>query len=226
MTTWISRSCRVRSMPCSARTVPARARWSRSSMACCIPMPARSAGRARRSRSAEPPTCSEARRLGIGMVFQHFSLFETLTVAENIALAIDDPAQHARASLRAGGIVEVSEPPMRPCRSIPHRADPRPFSRRAPAGRDPALPAAGTRVCLIMDEPTSVLDAARGRPAVRDVLVAGWLREGCAILYISHKLEEIKALCDRATIMRQRPGGHGAMRSASPGNRAASLAWN
>ncbi|TXG94176.1 MAG: ATP-binding cassette domain-containing protein, partial [Zoogloea sp.] len=34
---------------------------------------------------------SEARRLGIGMVFQHFSLFETLTVVENIALALDEP---------------------------------------------------------------------------------------------------------------------------------------
>ncbi|HEU4376346.1 MAG TPA: ATP-binding cassette domain-containing protein, partial [Telluria sp.] len=39
---------------------------------------------------------SAARKLGIGMVFQHFALFETLTVAENIALAIDEkltPAQ-------------------------------------------------------------------------------------------------------------------------------------
>jgi ABC-type uncharacterized transport system ATPase subunit len=34
---------------------------------------------------------SEARRLGIGMVFQHFSLFETLSVVENIALALDEP---------------------------------------------------------------------------------------------------------------------------------------
>lgn len=39
------------------------------------------------------PSPNAARRLGIGMVFQHFSLFEALTVAENIALAIDDPAQ-------------------------------------------------------------------------------------------------------------------------------------
>src|SRR6188768_4010247 len=36
---------------------------------------------------------ARARKLGIGMVFQHFSLFETLTVAENIALALD--ARHA-----------------------------------------------------------------------------------------------------------------------------------
>ena len=36
------------------------------------------------------PNPAQARRLGIGMVFQHFSLFETLTVAENIALAVEE----------------------------------------------------------------------------------------------------------------------------------------
>src|SRR5437588_6662999 len=46
-----------------------------------------------------------ARRLGIGMVFQHFSLFEALTVAENIALGIDDPARRRGLKQR---IIEVS----------------------------------------------------------------------------------------------------------------------
>ena len=49
---------------------------------------------------------AHARRLGIGMVFQHFSLFESLTVAENIALGIDDAAD--REGLR-DRIVEISE---------------------------------------------------------------------------------------------------------------------
>ena len=40
---------------------------------------------------------AEARRFGIGMVFQHFSLFETLTVAENIALALDERMKPAHA---------------------------------------------------------------------------------------------------------------------------------
>ncbi len=56
-----------------------RRRWS--------PIPARSAGAASRSRIASP---SAASKLGIGMVFQHFSLFEALTAAENIALSLDD----------------------------------------------------------------------------------------------------------------------------------------
>src|ERR1700741_2624955 len=46
-----------------------------------------------------------ARRLGIGMVFQHFSLFEALTVAENIAVGIDAPARRRGLKQR---IVEVS----------------------------------------------------------------------------------------------------------------------
>jgi simple sugar transport system ATP-binding protein len=53
---------------------------------------------------------------------------------------------------------------------------------------------------LIMDEPTSVLT-----PQEVDKLfetLRRLAREGCAILYISHKLEEIRALCERATIMR------------------------
>src|SRR5579871_6767088 len=49
---------------------------------------------------------AQARRLGIGMVFQHFSLFETLTVAENIALALDDAMPPAQLAAR---ITEVSE---------------------------------------------------------------------------------------------------------------------
>ena len=49
---------------------------------------------------------AQARRIGIGMVFQHFSLFETLTVAENIALALDYPVKPVTLAAR---IAEVSE---------------------------------------------------------------------------------------------------------------------
>jgi simple sugar transport system ATP-binding protein len=59
-----------------------------------------------------------ARKLGIGMVFQHFSLFEALTVAENIALGINDPAQRRDLKKR---IVEVSQSyglPLDPDRAV------------------------------------------------------------------------------------------------------------
>jgi general nucleoside transport system ATP-binding protein len=49
---------------------------------------------------------AQARRLGIGMVFQHFSLFETLTVAENIALVLDEPFDLPALAIR---VKEVSE---------------------------------------------------------------------------------------------------------------------
>ncbi len=140
------------------------------------------------------PSPNAARRLGIGMVFQHFSLFEALTVAENIALAIDDPRQ--RRNLRPR-ILEVSRAyglPLEPDRlvhdlSVGER-------QRIEVVRcllqSPKL--------LIMDEPTSVLTPQE--VATLFETLRRLAKEGCAILYISHKLEEIKALCERATIMR------------------------
>ncbi|HEY8013385.1 MAG TPA: ATP-binding cassette domain-containing protein, partial [Dongiaceae bacterium] len=140
------------------------------------------------------PSPNFARRLGIGMVFQHFSLFEALTVAENIALAVDDPALRRRLKSR---IVEVSQAyglPLDPDRSV-HDLSVGERQRIEIVRcllQNPKL--------LIMDEPTSVLtpqEVAKLFTTLRRLA-----KKGCSILYISHKLEEIKALCDRATIMR------------------------
>src|SRR5580658_2891858 len=137
---------------------------------------------------------AQARRMGIGMVFQHFSLFETLTVWENIALALDERVAPARL---AATITEVSEKyglPIDPYRlvhsmSVGER-------QRVEIVRcllqEPKL--------LIMDEPTSVLT-----PQAVLILFETLRRlasEGCSILYISHKLDEIRALCDSATVLR------------------------
>jgi len=137
---------------------------------------------------------ADARRKGIGMVFQHFSLFETLTVAENIALALDDRMKPA---LLAARIDEVSARyglPVDPGRlvhsmSVGER-------QRVEIVRcllqEPKL--------LIMDEPTSVLT-----PQAVLTLFETLRRlsaEGCSILYISHKLDEIRALCHVATVLR------------------------
>ncbi|WP_299626372.1 ABC transporter ATP-binding protein [Pelagibius sp.] len=135
-----------------------------------------------------------ARALGIGMVFQHFSLFEAMTVLENIALGMDEPGDMASLSRR---VVEVSQAyglPLDPDRnvytlSVGER-------QRIEIVRcllqNPKL--------LIMDEPTSVLtpqEVERLFETLRKLSA-----EGVSILYISHKLDEIKALCDRATILR------------------------
>src|SRR5262249_28428542 len=135
-----------------------------------------------------------ARDLGIAMVFQHFALFESLTVAENIALAL--PGRFSLADL-AGRIVEVSRRygvPVNPWRSVHELSVGE--RQRAEIVRcllqSPRL--------LIMDEPTSVLTP-QAVEQLFDTLRA-LAREGTAILYVSHKLDEIRRLCDRATILR------------------------
>jgi ABC-type uncharacterized transport system ATPase subunit len=137
---------------------------------------------------------AEARALGIGMVFQHFSLFETLTVAENIALGLDEHATPAALSPRIREVSERYGLPIDPARlvhsmSVGER-------QRVEIVRcllqKPKL--------LIMDEPTSVLT-----PQAVLTLFETLRRlaaEGCSILYISHKLDEIRALCDVATVLR------------------------
>jgi simple sugar transport system ATP-binding protein len=137
---------------------------------------------------------AHARRLGIGMVFQHFSLFESLTVAENVALGMNEAKD--RADLR-DRIVEISTRyglPLSPDQTV-HDLSVGERQRIEIVRcllQNPRL--------LIMDEPTSVLT-----PQEVEKLFETLRRlasEGCSILYISHKLEEIRALCDVATIMR------------------------
>ncbi|GMQ74879.1 MAG: ABC transporter ATP-binding protein [Gammaproteobacteria bacterium] len=137
---------------------------------------------------------AEARRLGIGMVFQHFSLFETLTVVENIALAVEGRFDLDALATRIDTVSERYGLPLDPGRlvhslSVGER-------QRVEIVRcllqQPEL--------LIMDEPTSVL----GPLAVRGLFetLRRLSEDGCSVLYISHKLEEIRALCHRATVMR------------------------
>ena len=137
---------------------------------------------------------ARARRLGIGMVFQHFSLFETLTVADNIALALetdrignDLPARIKQVSTRYGLPLD----PERHVHTMSVGERQRVEIVRCLL-QDPRL--------LIMDEPTSVLT-----PQAVEKLFETLRRlasEGCSILYISHKLDEIRALCHKATVLR------------------------
>src|SRR5882757_10627228 len=61
---------------------------------------------------------AQARRLGIGMVFQHFALFETLNVAENIALALDERISPAALAPRIGAVAERYGLPIDPHRLV------------------------------------------------------------------------------------------------------------
>jgi ABC-type uncharacterized transport system ATPase subunit len=136
---------------------------------------------------------SRARKLGIGMVFQHFSLFETLTVADNIRLALDAasasglPQRIRDVSARYGLTLD----PARRVHTMSVGERQRVEIVRCLL-QNPRL--------LIMDEPTSVLTP-QAVLRLFDTLRT-LAREGCSILYISHKLDEIRALCHRATVLR------------------------
>jgi simple sugar transport system ATP-binding protein len=136
----------------------------------------------------------EARALGISMVFQHFSLFDTLTVAENVWLGLEkgltlrQVTERITAKAREYGL-DVE--PTRPVHTLSVGEMQRVEIVRALL-TDPKL--------LILDEPTSVLTP----QAVESLFVV--LRklaaQGCSILYISHKLHEIRALCTACTVLR------------------------
>src|SRR6187551_1239022 len=136
----------------------------------------------------------EARALGISMVFQHFSLFDTLTAAENVWLGLDKALSLAEVRER---IVKVAAEyglgvdPLRPVHTLSVGERQRVEIVRALL-TGPKL--------LILDEPTSVLT-----PQAVDRLFVTLRRlsaGGCAILYISHKLDEIRALCHHCTVLR------------------------
>ena len=142
----------------------------------------------------DPSTPHAARAAGITMVFQHFSLFEALSVAENIALGMENPPPQRRLARRIRKVSEAFGLPLSPDRRVGELSAGE--RQRVEIVRcllqDPKL--------LIMDEPTSVLT-----PQEVDILFATLRRlqdDGTSILYISHKLEEIRRLCDRATILR------------------------
>lgn len=136
----------------------------------------------------------DARKLGISMVFQHFSLFDTLTVTENIALGLEQGVnmqELAEQIARTGENYGLELEPHRHVHTLSVGERQRVEIVRALLTK-PQL--------LILDEPTSVLTP----QAVQKLFIT--LRkiaaEGCSILYISHKLDEIRELCHSATVMR------------------------
>ncbi len=142
----------------------------------------------------EPAEPRAARAAGVAMVFQHFSLFDALNVAENIALGMDNPPRQSELAARISEVSEFYGLPLDPSRIVGELSAGE--RQRVEIIRcllqDPKL--------LIMDEPTSVLT-----PQEVEILFKTLRKlssEGTAILYISHKLEEIRSLCDGATVLR------------------------
>ena len=126
---------------------------------------------------------SDARKKGIGMVFQHFSLFESLTVRENLILGIDEKISYSLLKNKLNDISSRYQLPLdleAPITTLSAGEKQRVEIVRILL-QDPQL--------LIMDEPTSVLTPQEVTNLFKtlDALI----KEGRTILYITHKLEEV-----------------------------------
>ena len=137
-----------------------------------------------------------ARQLGIGMVFQHFSLFESLSVVENIALATDYKKRNLKPL--SDKIAKTSEHygmKLRPDQKIAELS----------TGERQRVEIIRCLVqnieLLILDEPTSVLTPQEVTELFKSLRQLS--QEGCSILFISHKLDEVKDLCHSASVLRE-----------------------
>ena len=150
----------------------------------------------RRSTSRTP---KEAMAAGIGMVHQHFMLVEVFTVAENLILGRETARPACWTCARPGSTVrELSD-------RYRLAVDPDALVEDLPVGvqqRVEILKAlANDATYLIFDEPTAVLT-----PQEIDELIAVMrsLRdEGKAIVFITHKLREVRAIADKITVIRR-----------------------
>ena len=142
-----------------------------------------------------PSEPSVSRAQGIGMVFQHFSLFDALNVAENISLGMESSPRQGDLMQKIKTISQDYGLPLDPLKTVGNLSAGE--RQRVEIVRcllqEPKL--------LIMDEPTSVLT-----PQEVEILFETLRKlksRGTSILYISHKLDEIRTLCDTATILRR-----------------------
>jgi len=134
-----------------------------------------------------------AKRIGIGMVFQHFSSFDALTVLENLAIALPHfSVRKIRKDLR-----DIKE-------RYGLAIDPNRRVERLSAGEKQRVEIVRALLqkpkLLILDEPTSVLTPQEATSLFETLNSLS--ADGMALIYISHRLPEIKELCDRATVLR------------------------
>lgn len=136
--------------------------------------------------------------LGIGMVHQHFMLDESLTVTENIILGMEPKKGLSLDYKKAKEMVlEVSK-------KYNFKVDPNKKVRDLSVGKKQKVEILkalirGAKI-LILDEPTAVLTPQETTELFEQLRILK--NQGHSIVFISHKLKEVKEICDRATVMR------------------------
>lgn len=137
---------------------------------------------------------SEARAAGIAMVHQHFALFDTLTVAENVALGLPEPR----------AILEIAQEVRRLGERYGLEVDPSAVVYELSMGERQRVEIIRSLMTqpklLILDEPTSVLVPQAVEKLFKTLHKLA--EEGVSILFISHKLDEIRELADRCVVLR------------------------
>ena len=139
----------------------------------------------------------EARRLGIGMVYQHFMLIQAMTVTENVMLSMNERGLVLDVEGTRKRILELSE-------KYRLEVEPDRMVRDLSVGEQQRIEiikvlCAGAKL-LIFDEPTAVLTPAESE-GLFDIM-RRLIQEGHTIIFISHKLKEIMEICDRITVLR------------------------
>jgi ABC-type uncharacterized transport system ATPase subunit len=155
----------------------------------------------------------DAAALGVGMVYQHFTLVDNMTVAENLVLS---RRAHPFIFDWDAEVKEVAAFMQR----MPFRLDPGKAVRMLAAGEKQKLEILkqlylGSSI-VILDEPTSVLTPAEADEVLG--LLRGMAKDGrLTILMISHKFREVMAFADEVTVLRRgRLAGRGRVSDLTP----------
>ncbi len=140
-----------------------------------------------------------ANRLGIGMVHQHFMLVDAFTVTENIILG-NEPSKGGVLD-RKKAIEEIQEVSKRYGMDV----NPQAYIRDVSVGMQQRVEILKTLYrganILIFDEPTAVLTPQEIDELI--IIMQGLVKEGKSIILITHKLDEIKKVADRCTVIRR-----------------------
>ena len=135
---------------------------------------------------------------GIGMVYQHFMLVETMTVAENLLIGMPQPGVALKTEEAAAAVRDLS-------RRFNLDVDPDTYIWQLSVGEQQRVEIIrllyrGARI-LVLDEPTAVLTPAEAAGLIKTVRAMA--ADGYCIIFISHKLDEVLQVADRITVLRR-----------------------